>query len=238
MKYRVRFCKHGVMRYIAHLDVMRYFQKILRRAELPVRFSEGFSPHMILSFAFPLSVGYTSDGEYFDVELTERVDEKEFVRRVNLYANRDLYVLSARELPEDARNCMAAVFASEYRISLRENVLFPGDFGKCFHDFFGQETIPVNKPKKKGGGFIPVDLKTLIYDHALCNDGEYSFKVTLNSSSSDNVRPAFVASAFLNSTGLEIEPGKEASYFRVHRLEIYENAGGEQEILLVPLIPT
>ncbi len=50
------------MKFIGHLDVMRYFQKALRRAEIDVKFSEGMSPHMIMSFAAPLGVGLTSDG--------------------------------------------------------------------------------------------------------------------------------------------------------------------------------
>ena len=55
------------MRFIGHLDLMRYFQKAVRRAELPAAYSQGFSPHMIMSFANPLGVGLTSDGEYFDI---------------------------------------------------------------------------------------------------------------------------------------------------------------------------
>ena len=57
LKVRIKFAKHGVMKFIGHLDVMRYFQKALRRAEIEVKFSEGMSPHMIMSFAAPLGVG-------------------------------------------------------------------------------------------------------------------------------------------------------------------------------------
>ena len=63
LKVRIKFRKYGVMRFIGHLDVMRYFQKALRRAELPVAFSGGYSPHMIMSFAAPLGVGTESLGE-------------------------------------------------------------------------------------------------------------------------------------------------------------------------------
>ena len=66
MKIRVKFSKHGAMKFIGHLDIMRYFQKAIRRAEIPIVFTEGFSPHMVMSFANPLGVGLTSDGEYLD----------------------------------------------------------------------------------------------------------------------------------------------------------------------------
>ena len=65
MKIRIKFAKTGVMKFVGHLDVMRYFQKAIRRAELPIAYSEGFSPHMLLSFASPLGVGISSTGEYF-----------------------------------------------------------------------------------------------------------------------------------------------------------------------------
>lgn len=59
------------MKFVGHLDTMRYFQKALRRAELPVAFSGGYSPHMIMSFAVPLGVGMESLGDYFDLEMAE-----------------------------------------------------------------------------------------------------------------------------------------------------------------------
>ena len=68
MKIRIKFRKWGVMKFIGHLDMMRYFQKAVRRAKIDIRYSEGYSPHQIMSFAAPLGVGITSDGEYFDIE--------------------------------------------------------------------------------------------------------------------------------------------------------------------------
>ncbi|MBQ2454076.1 MAG: DUF2344 domain-containing protein, partial [Lachnospiraceae bacterium] len=71
MKLRIRFTKHGTARFIGHLDIQRYFQKLNRRAGINVVYSEGFSPHQKMCFAMPLSVGYESDGEYFDMEVKD-----------------------------------------------------------------------------------------------------------------------------------------------------------------------
>ena len=71
MKVRIKFRKYGILKYIGHLDVMRFFQKVMRRADIPIAFSGGYSPHMIMSFANPLGIGLTSDGEYFDIEYRE-----------------------------------------------------------------------------------------------------------------------------------------------------------------------
>ena len=83
MKARIKFRKYGALRFIGHLDVMRYFQKVMRRAEIPIAFTGGFSPHMIMSFASPLGIGLESDGEYLDIELTEPIKSNEAVRRMN-----------------------------------------------------------------------------------------------------------------------------------------------------------
>ena len=69
MKIRVKFKKCGCMKFIGHLDMMRYFQKAVRRADIDIRYSEGYSAHQIMSFAAPLGVGITSDGEYFDIDV-------------------------------------------------------------------------------------------------------------------------------------------------------------------------
>ena len=87
------------MKFIGHLDVMRYFQKVLRRADIPVVLSEGFSPHMQMSFASPLGVGKTSSGEYFDVDLLEPVSSEELVRRMNEQMVEGMRVLSAKKVP-------------------------------------------------------------------------------------------------------------------------------------------
>ena len=71
MIIRVRFGKEGALRFIGHLDVLRTFQKIFRRAEIPMVYSQGYSPHPIMSFALPLGLGLSSEGEYLDAEIEE-----------------------------------------------------------------------------------------------------------------------------------------------------------------------
>lgn len=86
------------MKFIGHLDIMRYFQKAIRRAEIPIAFTSGYSPHMIMSFANPLGVGLTSDGEYFDIELTESIASKEAVRRLRTDGRR-MEIVSFVQIP-------------------------------------------------------------------------------------------------------------------------------------------
>ena len=83
MKIRIKFRKTGIMKFIGHLDVMRYFQKAIRRADVEICYSGGFSPHQIMSFAAPLGVGITSNGEYVDIEVNSTGTTAEMMKRLN-----------------------------------------------------------------------------------------------------------------------------------------------------------
>ena len=88
------------MKFIGHLDIMRYFQKAIRRAGMwTSAYTEGFSPHMVMSFANPLGVGLTSDGEYFDIEIRTPISSKEAVQRLNDTMVEGIQILSFRQVP-------------------------------------------------------------------------------------------------------------------------------------------
>ena len=98
MKIRIKFSKQGNMKFIGHLDIMRYFQKAMRRADVEIRYSEGFSPHQIMSFAAPLGVGLTGSGEYLDIEVLSTDSSKEMVRRLNDVMVEDMEILSYKKI--------------------------------------------------------------------------------------------------------------------------------------------
>lgn len=99
---------------------MRYFQKAIRRAEIPIAFTSGYSPHMIMSFANPLGVGLTSDGEYFDIELTESIASKEAVRRLNEQMVDGMEIVSFVQIPDDKKSKgMSIVAGADYLSSVK-----------------------------------------------------------------------------------------------------------------------
>ena len=106
MKIRIKFAKEGTMKFIGHLDIMRYFQKVMRRADVDIRYSEGFSPHQIMSFAAPLGVGLESRGEYVDIEVLSTDSSKEMLRRINENMVEGMEALSYKALPDDAGNAI------------------------------------------------------------------------------------------------------------------------------------
>src|SRR5712692_11476874 len=102
-RFRLTFSKGEPVRYISHLDLMRTWERILRRAGLKLAHSQGFNPRPRLVFAAPLSVGVTSEAEIVDVDLEEELVAEELVSRVRPALPPGIHVLSAHEVPIDAR---------------------------------------------------------------------------------------------------------------------------------------
>ena len=164
MKIRIKFAKQGTMKFIGHLDVMRYFQKAIRRADIDIRYSEGFSPHQIMSFAAPLGVGLTSNGEYMDIEVHSAPSSEEMKEKLNDTMAEGFTVLSCRRLPEGAGNAMSLVDAADYTIRFRKGYEpeDPAAFFDGLAAFCQKPSIPIVKKTKKGER--EMDLKPLIYE--------------------------------------------------------------------------
>ncbi len=191
MKLRIKFNKFGAVKFIGHLDVMRFFQKALRRADIDVAYSTGFSPHQIMSFAAPLGVGLESNGEYFDVEILSPISSQEFIDKVNAVSIPEIQILDVRLLPDKAQNAMASVAAAKYTIRFREGRSFEGNWQEAFHSFMEQEQILITKATKRGTAQI--DLKPAIYEYEVMQD---ALCLLVNASSEGNIKPTLVMDAF------------------------------------------
>lgn len=93
LKLRIKYTKLGSLRFIGHLDIMRFFQKAIRRAKLDVSYSKGFSPHQMISFAAPMPLGMTSEGEYFDGEFESVTTTEDMMARLNAMMPPEIQVL-------------------------------------------------------------------------------------------------------------------------------------------------
>ena len=116
MRLRIKFRKYGVLRFIGHLDLMRFFQKAIRRAEIDIAYTTGFSPHQIMSFAAPLGVGLSSNGEYMDIEVNSMISCQDAKKRLNEASVPGIEVTKVCVLPEDAgkaKACGAAASSTE-----------------------------------------------------------------------------------------------------------------------------
>ncbi|MFQ9509468.1 MAG: TIGR03936 family radical SAM-associated protein [Lachnospiraceae bacterium] len=214
MKIRIKFEKTGNMKFIGHLDVMRYFQKVMRRAEVNICYSGGYSPHQIMSFAAPLGLGLTSEGEYMDIEVNETLSSKEMVERLNAVMVEGIKVKSYRYLPDDTKNAMSIVTAADYVLAFREGYE-PADFDGFFDKlkaFYAQDSITILKKTKKSE--VETDIKPFIYDLRIVNDKIF---LSVATGSANNLKPELVMQAFYEANGMEFNPFT----FLIHRLEIY-----------------
>ncbi len=226
MKVRIKFSKHGPVKFIGHLDVMRYFQKTMRRSEIDIAYTTGFSPHQIMSFAAPLGVGLESNGEYMDVELNSMVSSADVVERLNEVGVEGIRVLSAKVLPENAGNAMASVAAADYTISFREGRAPKFDYKAALQEFYGKEQILVTKETKKNT--LEVDLKPGIYALELRGEDIY---MLVDASSSGNIKPSMVIEAFMTENGENLPENA----YTITREDTYLNAGSEENPIFKPL---
>ena len=225
-KARIKFRKYGSMKFIGHLDIMRFFQKVMRRADIPIAFTGGFSPHMIMSFANPLGVGVTSDGEYFDIELTEDIDMKLAVERMNQVVVEGIEIVNMVPISDDKKQTgMSIVAAADYLSSLKSGI-FPEDWKEKAGQFMNQPTISILKKTKKSEK--EVDIKPMIYKFEVRGESVYTQVAT---GSVENLKPELVMQALSSFLGVDLETVS----FAHHRLDVYANIGTEEKKEFVSL---
>lgn len=219
MKARIKFSKTGSMKYVGHLDIMRYFQKAIRRSGLPIRYSEGFNPHQIMSFAAPLGVGITSEGEYLDIELKDAVPGREALSRLQATMVEGMEIKQFKYLPEKTPNAMSSLAAASYILSYKHPEQFSYslsellDAKKRFFDD-ADEILIVKKTKK---GERELDLKPLVFSFFIVEkQGDIRFELLVSTGSVDNIKPELVLYHFFAYLGQTVD---EQSFF-IHRVDM------------------
>ena len=172
MKIRIKFAKYGTMKFIGHLDLMRYFQKVFRRSGIDIAFTEGMSPHMILSFAAPLGIGAEGMSEYADIRVGQVLSTEESLERMNAVCVEGIEFLDFLEIPEGKEGkAMSLVSAADYAVRFRAGHVPENLFSEAagwehvwrtgWDSFLGQSRILVEKETKKEKK--EVDIRPMIY---------------------------------------------------------------------------
>lgn len=228
MKIRIKFAKEGAMKFIGHLDMMRYFQKMMRKADVDICYSGGFSPHQIMSFAAPLGVGLTSRGEYVDIEVASTDSSAAMMKRLNSVMVEGVEVLSYRRLPDNAANAMSIVAAADYTVCFREEYLPEDwdDFCAGIEKWLEQDKILVMKKTKKGEKEL--DIRPLIYH--LSAEGQ-QIRMQIATGSAANLKPSLIIQTYMESRGMELAEFA----LMVRRDEVYADLGDENEHKFCPL---
>ncbi|MCR4740945.1 MAG: TIGR03936 family radical SAM-associated protein [Lachnospiraceae bacterium] len=207
-RIRIRFAKYGVMKFTGHLDLMHFFQQLIRRSDIPINYSAGLSPHQIMSFALPLSTGLTSRGEYLDIETGYLIPSEKAVRMMNEHSVEGIDILSYKVLPQKARNAMASVKAADYTVRFRDGYLPPAGFAGRFDELMGLEELTVLKKTKKSEKII--NIRPLIHEYYTeTADGDDNtqipvIKLKLSTGSVDNLKPELVIQAVYEHEGMKL----------------------------------
>ena len=230
MKIRIKYTKTGVLKYIGHLDMMRYFQKLLRRSGMDIGFTQGYSPHPEISIALPLGIGVTSEAEYMDVTVNSCGHSAEMIELLNKDQVEGVRVLSFRQVPDGRRsNCMAIVSAARYQATFSDSMKAEISSRKLvieemLQDMLAQSSIIIRKKTKRSDG--DADIRPLVYE-AQSVASLSSIELLLAAGSANSLNPDTFMRAFAEHCGIE----PQGIPWHIHRLEIY---AGEKDAL-VPL---
>lgn len=240
MKTRMRFVKCGSMKFIGHLDCMRFFQKAIRRAKLDVAYSKGYSPHQLMSFASPLGVGVTSDGEYIDVEFYSLPDLSlpDLVTYLNQFMTDEIFVTDIEIMPDGFKNSMSLLIAADYMVVEKEAGVFPENWQEKWLSFMEQQEIVIEKKTKKSVKEVDIKPHILAWDFSMdtfakkngenygtlhCDYEGNSLFMRLTSGSETNIKPELVMQAFYAFCENESEPYS----YQIHRMQMIFKKKGE-----------
>lgn len=193
---RMFFEKTGMAKFISHLDTVRCVTRAMKRANVPIWFTEGFNPHAFMSFAMPLSLGFESYCETVDFRLTEDVNLDELAENINNALPVDITVKKIA-IPQMSPN---DIRWADYKIVFNnpdEKLLDTAD------KILSSDEIIVEKKAKQGRKKVAkeVNIKEHIKSYELTNDnGKLILKTVLSSGTSVNINPMLLIGALVKDT--------------------------------------
>ena len=206
LKIRIKFTKTGSLKFIGHLDVMRYFQKLNRRAGIDMKYSQGFNPHPVMTVAMPLSVGVTSDCEYLKVGFLDEFSPEEIKEKINAAFPDGFEILEITKLfgkEIDFSKIDKAEYIAEFELLEGDDIDI-----KAFLEF-----CEIKVMKKSKSGIKESDIKPYIYsiDKLSQDKNTVTLKMCLACGSLYNLKPDTVSDAFEKYLNLKI------GFVSVHR---------------------
>jgi radical SAM-linked protein len=186
MKVRLEFEKN--IRYISHLELMKAMGKILKRADLPLKYSNGFNPHIVLSVANPIPVGVCGKSEFADFELTCDMDKDEIIKRIKKASPAGIFIKDIHiNCKKDFNSADRAFYEIEISVSDEEKL----------KEYLARDVMEVEKTSK--GKTKIINLKEYIYDISYKKDDEsLILKCTLACGQQKNLNPMLMKKAIEN----------------------------------------
>lgn len=213
MRVGVKFSRTGFAKFLSHLDLQDIFSRAVRRANLPAKYSEGFHPHMNLSFASAMAVGLETEGDYFEFQSVADFDLLRARQALNASLPDGFAISAMGILPEKVGKLMAIAVRAEYELTGLGDAFFA-----WLEDLLAQERYLVQKERK--GKVREMDLRALIFE---AEAGEKT-RLLLGNFGAETLTPKFLLEQAANKIG-PMEP------VRVVRKEMYAKENGELKAL-------
>lgn len=185
-KIRLKFKKTGMGKYISHLDLLRTFTRAIHRAGLPVRYSQGFNPHQLITFSLPLALGTTSETEFVDIDFEDTADKLTIVKNLNECLPPDIRILEASDPVLKAKDIVSAEYIFDVML---DAVTAETEINA----FFEQGEISAVKKTKRGEKEI--NLKEFIHSYKIIKLTEalVQIEMVLSAGGENNIKPGIVA---------------------------------------------
>lgn len=192
------FEKSERLRHIGHLDIQRAMQRALRRSGLPVSYSKGYNPHILVAFASALSTGASGRRELMDVTLEEAVEPETFLSVMNRALPPDMQLLSARVLEDRHPALMAMVAAADYTLRIMEEGA-ARQLMDALSGFLAQESIVTVRRTKSGEK--ECDMKPLLY--TITGEGN-CLRAVMALTERESCKPDMLMSALCAYAGMDM----------------------------------
>lgn len=229
-KILAKFTKQDRMKFLSHLELISVIERAFRRADIPLKFSQGFNPHPKISFAAPLSVGVSSESEYVTVELQDEMDILEFKDKVNMELPKGIKFIKCKYIDEKSKSLMSIVEDGTYIVKcITEDAYDLSEIEKHVKDFLDKKEILYKKIGKRKKEKI-INIRNFIKNMIVLSkeDNEVIFKMTVSTGSQGNLKPEILIKKLVELEGIKIDLEK----LRVHRLELFSSKGNKS---LVPI---
>ena len=158
-RLRVTFSRGEEVRYLSHLDTMRMWERALRRADIPLAYSQGFSPHPKISIAAPLPIGVTSDGELMDIMLRKTISPYFFIKAMSEQMPRGIGIIGVEQVSIQLPSLQSQVRKAEYRVEL-ETGRDQAEVEGALSSFMSRDQLPWQH--QRNGEVRQYDLRALV----------------------------------------------------------------------------
>ena len=200
-KYRIKFTKIDKMRYIGHLDLLKYFQRAVKRANVPIAYSTGFNPHQLMSFATPLPLGMGSTSEYVDIRLETPMECEDIKAALNAQMSLGMELTEVRRMSEGEDTGAALLRAADYVITLDRKLDNTDELLKSLETDAEWLIEKVGKKKK----VREVDIRPMIYSLKAENGEFTTLYARIATGSEQNLKVDLMLEYMYKKWGFELD---------------------------------